>query len=429
METTFASQLLTEGREVNAQSGVSGIFDRLLGSSSAAAHDAVLARFNPRWISPSASFASQAAKIAEDLRTGAKTNRDAMEELSVLVDAQILAENAALEVQEHVSLLPGRLQQLWNRSQVDKALRFVSDRLGEAVRLCEDQMRSSLLPSGKYAELARRLSEELTEADFDVADIEDSTTLSLKSDKAVEIQVRVVQELLKESEEEAAALNEAIAQAVSAASEFVENSLGWKACFPLIPFEAARIQEFTAMAALDPIQFSVEIPRVTRGKMIWNAFIQPAMLASMLLMPFWVLMMDFKAKGVVEQGVTRSGLLMYVMALLYPGYAFYQLHRVPVERRARIQRELRKMRSTVRSEILKLTRTSLDERRRVVADHARKVGEDVRQQLAECHQLHADLPFDKAARTAWLQSLREARESLNGLLADRNGTGGFQASG
>lgn len=356
----------------------------------------LLLLMEPRWLDRTQKLDSQLGNLVESLKV--EDNEDAAS-LSVEAQSDVLAAiNIELEAEgeltrhqidsmQHREKMTGRHESAWLRARVDDCLRITSEDVTSIVKSHDASVRDTLLPQGEFLEMARVLSEGVDLDNLAIEDFEENSLIEFRESKALEIQQRLIKQLIVFLENEAEKVNQETERVVSKVGKAVSSLLGWNVKLEFPRFDIGRVQDFAATSTLAPISIRSEIPRVSRGVFIWRAFLQPAMMAGMILMPFWILTMDLRSKDIIDRSVNRSGLLLIIFAVLYPGYFFFQLQKVPKDRKNQIAKELAKMKQTVKVELEKSFRAVLDEHKRMIGDHWRKVIDDLRKQLMECVNL------------------------------------------
>lgn len=388
----------------------------------------LLAQIKPRWLGTALHDEKQSLlEMTASLRdripaSGAETFLDADGSTAVI------ANRLSAAIQERLSLvlrrarmaderqqLAGRQEALWLRTRVDEGMRSLSEGISRIAKTHEDRIRETLLPHGRFYEQARSFAERMTQDDLSITDISDTSTLQLRDEFSGEIQQRVIRSLFAFLEEEADIVDREIAQVVHQTEGRFADLFNWNIRLQTPVYDNSRILDFAATSALNPILYSSEIPRVSGGAFVWQAFVQPAMLAGMLMMPVWILMMDLKANQVLTQGLQRSRLLLVIFSILYPGYFLYQKQKVPRDRRNRLKKELQKARNTVKGEVEKIFRTGVDEHKRALSEHWRKALDELRQQVMEAMSLAGEIRGNASGLNHRVDRLKRAADLLDQL--------------
>ncbi|MCB1206575.1 MAG: hypothetical protein KDN18_20110 [Verrucomicrobiae bacterium] len=387
----------------------------------------------PKWLNLNEALTSRLIGLADSLEKGLGNTSSSglsLEGSTEFLDRLQLIQQDIAEIRgnterqlcalSHREKIAGRHELTWLRTRVDDILRETSEDISKITKRHDGFIRDTLLPHGKFHELARGLSGRLEIEDFEIEDYEESSVIQLRESTAIEIQRRVIKELIVYLEEEAQRVNCETNEVIQRVGKEVGCLTGWNIKFREPEFEIARVQDFAATSALAPISTHSEIQRISKGVFAWRAFVHPAMLAGMLLMPFWILTMDLRSKDIIDKSVNRSGLLLVIFSILYPGYLFFQLQKVPRDRKNQIAKELKKARQTVKSEVEKSFRAVLDEHKRSVTDHWRKVIDDLRRQVTECVGLAGEVKQEVCFFEERLSLLKRVESELGEIKISLN---------
>lgn len=381
----------------------------------------VLGLVKPRWIDETPNETSGLSQCISSIdrviegrySPSASAHTDILDQVAQTLRSLISRNSSLLQNERHREALRGKLESIWLRARIEDCIRRSNEDINAPAKLRDEKSREALLPNGRFYELARSLANRVEIEDFQIDDLSDTSVFQLRESAAFEIQQRIVRELFGFLDRDAHEVDLETSRIADHAAKSVGDLLGWNLRFHRPRFDNSRIQDFAATSALAPISHQNEFPRVSKGAFAWQVFIQPAMMAGMLLMPFWILMMNAGTSGLLDKGIKRSGLLLVIFAFLYPGYYFYQRQKVPKDRANRIRRELLKARQVLKTEIERAFRASLDEHKRGLSEHWRKVSEELRQQMMDCLNLSLEARISHEVLNERLRLLNTAMEQIS----------------